>query len=221
MVLCGLVVGDTLNYRAMLLIGYGRAFPIANSYPLVTLGVAALWLGESIGWRELLGCLVTLAGVMLVALPPRRGSERALSRRTNLIGVGLALTVAVLWAGANSFAKLALLAIDTVTANAVRLPVAALLAWLLLGQRWQAEPPWRLPARTLAALLVTGIGAATLAGLLTLYGVQQIGAARASILGATSPLIAVPLSRLVLRERLPARVGVGVLLSVIGIWLIV
>lgn len=221
MVLCGLVIGDTIHYRAMLLIGLGRAFPIANSYPLVTLIIAALWLDEVVGWRELVGCLVTLVGVTLVALPTRHEPARPLDRRTNLIGVGLALTAALLWAGANSFAKVALLGMDVITANAVRLPVAALLAWIIMGRQHRPPPPWRLPARTLAALLITGPGAAVVAGLLTLYGVQTIGAARASILGASGPLFAVPLSLVVLRERLPARVIVGILLSVIGLGLIV
>lgn len=220
-VLCGLVVGDTLNYRAVLLIGLGRAFTIANAYPLPTLLVAALFLDEQVGWREVIGCLVTLVGVTLVALPGRRERARPLERRANLIGVGLALVVAVLWAGANSFAKLALLGMDTVTANAIRLPIAAAIAWLMLGRSAPQPPPWRLAPRTLAAVIATGLLSSVVGGLLTLYGVQAIGAARAAILGATSPLFAVPLSLAILKERLAPRMIVGTLLSVAGIALII
>jgi drug/metabolite transporter (DMT)-like permease len=220
-VCCGLTFGDTLNYRAMLLIGMGRAFPIANAYPLVTLAVAAAWLGEPVGPKELAGCLVTLAGVTLVALPARAAAGPPLHRRTNLIGVAMAATAAVLWAGSNSFLKLALTATDPITANALRLPLAALIAGLMLRASAPAPPPWRLPRRTLAAVVTTGLVSSVLAGILTLYGVQQVGAARASIIGSTSPIFGVPLAILFLRERLTARILLGTLLSVAGIALVV
>jgi drug/metabolite transporter (DMT)-like permease len=220
-VFCGLTVGDTLNYRAMLLIGMGRAFPIANAYPLVTLAVAALWLGEPVGWQDLAGCLLTLAGVTLVALPAHGGAGPPLDRRTNLIGIGMAAIAAVLWAGSNSFLKLALLATDPITANAVRLPLATLIAGLMLTRSAPALPPWRLPRRTLAAVVATGLVSSVIAGMLTLYGVQQVGAARASIIGATSPLFGAPLASLVLKERLTARILAGTLLAVAGIMLVV
>lgn len=220
-VFCGLTIGDTLNYRAMQLIGMGRAFPIANAYPLLTLAVAAHWLDEPVGWQDLAGCLLTLTGVTLVALPTHGSAGPPLNRRTHLAGVGLAATAAALWAGSNSFLKLALLATDPITANAVRLPLATLIAGLMLSRSAPAPPPWRLPRRTLAAVVTTGLASSVIAGMLTLYGVQQVGAARASIIGATSPLFGAPLAILFLQERLTVRILSGTALSVAGIMLVV
>jgi DME family drug/metabolite transporter len=223
-VIIGLVFGDTLNFRAMMLIGLARSFPISGSFPLFTLILAALFLNEPVGWREVLGCLVTLGGVMIVALPGGSASkegQHAVDRRTNLIGVGMALAAAVMWATSSTTVKFGLEGIDVVTANAIRLPVATAVLFLMLGRGAPQPAIWRLRGRTLAIILATGILGSGLSGYLWMYGVQEIGAARAAILSSTSPIFAAPLSVIFLKERLGPRVLLGTLLSVAGIALIV
>jgi drug/metabolite transporter (DMT)-like permease len=219
-VVVGLVFGDTLNFRAMLLIGLARSFPISGSFPLFTLALAALFLQEPVGWREVLGCLVTLAGVMLVALPSAKDGRLAVDRRTNLVGVGLALAAAVLWAASSTIVKVGLTSIDAVAANAIRLPVAAVVLLVMVSRGAPQPPLWRLRGRTLAVVVATGLLGSGLSGFLWMYGVQEIGAARAAILSSTSPIFAAPLSVLFLKERLTPRILAGTLLSVAGIALI-
>jgi drug/metabolite transporter (DMT)-like permease len=219
-VIVGLVFGDTLNFRAMLLIGLARSFPISGSFPLFTLALAALFLQEPVGWREVLGCLVTLAGVMLVALPSAKDGRLAVDRRTNLVGVGLALAAAVLWAASSTIVKVGLTSIDAVAANAIRLPVAAVVLLVMVSRGAPQPPLWRLRGRTLAVVVATGLLGSGLSGFLWMYGVQEIGAARAAILSSTSPIFAAPLSVLFLKERLTPRILAGTLLSVAGIALI-
>ena len=220
-VIGGMAFGDTLNFRAMLLIGLGRAFPIAGSYPLFALILSALVLQEGIGWREVAGCLVTLTGVMLVALPGKLSAGPVLDRRTNLLGVGLALGASILWACSSIIVKIGLADIDVITANAIRLPAAATVLWLLLRRDAPQPPPWRLRGRTLAVVLATGVLGSGLSGFLWLVGVQEIGVARSAILSSTSPIFAIPLSIFFLGERLVPRVLIGTLLSIAGIVLIV
>jgi drug/metabolite transporter (DMT)-like permease len=220
-VLCGLVIGDTLNFRAMMLIGLARAFPISGAFPLFTLGLAALFLQEVIGWQEVLGCVITLSGVMLVALPTRGDTGPTIGRRANLLGVGLAFCAAMLWAVSGTIVKVGLVAMDALTASAIRLPIATLALGVMLRSVAPQPPLWKLRGRILAAVVLAGLVGSSLSGWLWLVGVQEIGAARAAILSATSPIFAVPLSVLILRERLVPRVLVGTLLSVAGIALVV
>jgi DME family drug/metabolite transporter len=220
-VIVGLVFGDTLNFRAMMLIGMARSFPISGSFPLFTLLLAGVFLGEPVGWREVIGCLVTLGGVMLVAMPAKQDGQPALDRRTNAIGVALALGAAVLWAASSTVVKFGLENIDVVTANAIRLPVAAAVLLLMMRRAAPQPPLWRLRGRTLAVVVLTGILGSGLSGFLWMYGVQEIGAARAAILSSTSPIFAAPLSALFLKERLARRVLAGTLLSVAGVVIIV
>jgi drug/metabolite transporter (DMT)-like permease len=220
-VLCGLTFGDTLSYRAMLLIGMGRAFPIANTYPIVTVIIAVTWLGETVGPTEIAGCLVTVVGVTLVALPAHGHAEPAIDRRAYLTGLAMAGGAAVLWAGSNSFLRVAMDSIDPITGNTLRLPAATLIAWLIARRAPPAPALWRLPRPTLAAVVATGLASSVVAGMLTLYGVQQVGAARAAILGSVSPIFGAPLAIVFLKERLTRRILIGTALSVIGIMLVV
>lgn len=217
----GMAFGDTLNFRSMLLIGLARSFPISAAYPLFTLGLAALFLNEGIGWQEVAGCLVTLGGVMLVALPAKVANGRPLDRRTNLLGVAMALGAAMLWAASSTLVKAGLEHMDAVTASALRMPAAAVVLWLMMQVGPRQPPLWRLRGRTLAVVAATGAVGSVLSGYLWLLGVQEVGAARAAILSSTSPIFAVPLSIVVLRERPTRRVLLGTLLSVAGVMLVV
>ncbi len=220
-VVAGMAFGDTLNFRAMLLIGLSRSFPIAGSYPLFTLVLSAIFLREDIGGGEVAGCLVTLTGVMLVAMPGKAGADQPLDARTNLLGVAMALGAAALWAASSTIVKVGLAAMDVITASTIRLPAAAVVLWLLLLRGPPAPMPWQLRGRSLLIVLATGILGSGLSGYFWLLGVQEIGAARAAILTSTSPIFGVALSFLVLGERPARRVLAGTLLSVAGIVLIV
>jgi drug/metabolite transporter (DMT)-like permease len=44
--------------------------PLAGLYPLVSIPIAILWLGEQIGWRERVGIVIALAAVVLLSLQP-------------------------------------------------------------------------------------------------------------------------------------------------------
>jgi drug/metabolite transporter (DMT)-like permease len=205
----------------MMLIGLARSFPISGSFPLFTLALAAVVLQEPVGWRELLGCLVTLAGVMLVAVPAASIDQLRLDRRTNLAGVGCALGAAIMWSISSTTVKIGLNDLDVVAANAIRLPVAAAVLLAMTARQRRQPLPWRLPRSTIAVIVLTGVLGSGLSGFLWMYGVQAIGAARAAVLSATSPIFAAPLSAAVLKERVTGRILAGTLLSVAGIVLIV
>jgi drug/metabolite transporter (DMT)-like permease len=51
--------------------------------------------------------------------------------------------------------------------------------------------------------------------------IKNMGATVASVLGSTSPLFAVGLSILVLKERVTWKSGIGTLLVVCGVWLVI
>ena len=112
---------------------------------------------------------------------------------------------------------------DTFVAAAIRIPAAAAIVSLLaFGNRQRGALRFRSYGTQTIAL-------AALAGVLT-YGVaavgyvsamQMIGAAKTVILTATAPLLALPLSILVLGERPTRHALTGMLLCVGGVYLVV
>ncbi len=142
-VVAGMVIGDALQLVAMTWIGVSRAMPIGASFPLFTVAIAALFLGERIAARTILGATLVIGGIVLLALPRTpaepvglAAESRALAaradRRRHWQGVGLALLAALCWALATTFTRIAVREIDVITANAIRLPFSAVVS-LLLG----------------------------------------------------------------------------------------
>jgi drug/metabolite transporter (DMT)-like permease len=223
-VLLGMVGGATCNFYAIMRIGLGRAFPISGAYPLLTVVIASLvFPDERMGPSELVGALLTLGGVILVAMPQAKATT-PLDQRDNLVGVGLAVAAAIFWALSSIVTKIGMTGLELLTATAIRLPMAAVALWLLLVYRegWPPKtPPWRLSRVSALTVVVAGLLGPALSNYLWMLGIQEIGAARTDVLAATGPVFAVALAALVLREPVSRRVVAGTLLSVVGIMLVV
>jgi drug/metabolite transporter (DMT)-like permease len=71
------------------------------------------------------------------------------------------------------------------------------------------------------AIAAAGILGTALGSLLYVYAVIHAGAARAVVLNATAPLMAVPLAIIFLGERFSQRVAIGTVLSVAGVIFVV
>lgn len=219
----GLGLGDTLYFASLRLLGVARAFPISMaSFPLLTFVLAALFADEAITRPILLGSLLIIAGITLIALreaaaagataeaPPPSQARR---------GVLLVLAAALLWSIAGVWLVSASDGVSPVLVGAIRIPAAALFTGALARAAGHALGPGRYGGGWLP-LAVAGVFGTGVGSLLYVVGVQEAGASRTAILSSTSPLFALPLATLVLRERIGARVAAGTVLSVLGIWLV-
>ncbi len=75
--------------------------------------------------------------------------------------------------------------------------------------------------RDLALILGVGVAGTAFGSLLYIYAVTTAGAARTVILNSTSPLMALPLSMLLLGERPTQRIGLGTALCLAGTLIVV
>lgn len=215
----GLVVGDLLYFWSMKLIGLSRAMPLSTTYPFFTLVLALLFLDEPLSWAVVIGALFIVGGAYLLAFPRMRGRATGVSARDelNLGGVALALVAAMCWASSTVMLRVGLEGVDVAVANALRLSVLlVVLMGLLLGQRGSGRIEFG-GLRSLGIVLLAGVVGTGLGTYTFLTAVQRAGAARTSILTATTPLFGVPLS-LLLREKLSSRTVVGTALTVVGVW---
>ena len=96
-----------------------------------------------------------------------------------------------------------------------------LLVGLLLAAR-PADLRYALARRRdVAAIAFAGLAGIALGSLLYVYALIESGAARASVLSASSPLFAIPLAIVFLNEPLTRRVLTGTAISVAGIIVVV
>ncbi|MBM4438693.1 MAG: DMT family transporter [Actinobacteria bacterium] len=136
------------------------------------------------------------------------------------MAVGLALTTAVLWGVEVNLTKIAVTGVEPLVANALRMPLGALAlnAAALLVYRQPA--PGRLGGRNTALATVSGLLALFVGSFLYLSGLQQTGAARGVSIAASSPVFALLIGLVVLREFPGWRSAAGVFLVSGGVALI-
>jgi drug/metabolite transporter (DMT)-like permease len=211
-IVLAIAIGDTIFFESAQRLGLGRAMTISMSYPVVAASLAALLLGETLTVPVVVGGLLTLAGLALIVMarmePP--GEPRPWR------GVVEALLAALAWGVSVVALRVPLDEIDPVSAQAIRLPVGALILWVtpwaLRGVPVLLRGGWPLFVRLVALAAVTAVSS-------VMYGasVKYAGVAVATVLSSTAPLFAVPLGVVFLGERLPALALAGTAVTVAGI----
>jgi len=158
------------------------------------------------------GGLITLAGLVLIVMARAEAPGQPRPWR----GVVEALLAALAWGVSVVALRVPLDEIDPVSAQAIRLPVGALILWVtpwaLRGAPVLLRGGWPLFGRLVVLAAVTAVSS-------VLYGasVKYAGVAVASVLSSTAPLFAVPLGVLFLGERLPLLALAGTGVTMIGI----
>jgi drug/metabolite transporter (DMT)-like permease len=211
-IVLAIAVGDTIFFESTQRLGLGRAMTISMSYPVVAASLAALLLGERLTAAIIVGGLVTLAGLVLIVLARTDAPGQPRPWR----GVVEALLAALAWGVSVVALRVPLDEIDPVSAQAIRLPVGALILWVtpwaMRGVPVLIRGGWPLLLQLIALAVVTAVSS-------VLYGasVKYAGVAVASVLSSTAPLFAVPLGVVFLGERLPRLALVGTGVTMIGI----
>jgi drug/metabolite transporter (DMT)-like permease len=236
-------IGDMLYVLGIGRIGAARASPISvSSFPLITLILGALLLGEHLTWSIAAGAALIIAGIILLVLrsqiPPEDmpvpGSEgletlgdadeppstgRSLPLRENLIGLGLVLTAALAWSASTIWLRVISPGLPAITVTAVRVPCGALFLLVLLGAQRRLTLRG-LDRRSLLLLGAAGVIGTGFGSMLYIIAVQRTSAGLAALLVSTSPLWTLPLAAVFLHERITRRVLVGAALTMAGILLV-
>ena len=224
-VIFGMVIGDVLQFTAMTRIGVARAMPISSCFPLFTIAIAAVLLGERITGRTIIGALLVIAGVVLVALPSRVATVNATEGNAPpaslyWIGVAMALGAAICWSCSTTLSRIALREIDVITANTIRMPFSAAVS-LLLNLRAGGLPVRKFGRNSMVILILCGIIGTAGGGFLYLTAIELAGAAKTAVLSSAAPIFGLIGSVIFLHERPSPRGIVGTLISVAGIVLVV
>jgi len=220
-VLILLVVGDTLYFRSLNLAGVSWAMPVAGVNPLWAILLAALFVDEPLTWSLLLGALLVVAGVTLLSRPEMHSTNgQAIEPAALRKGLLIALLVSLLWGAGQVTLKPATAGMHSVVANSIRQPLAMfiLLAINLRTGLWKElrhldRRSWALIL--LASFVGTGVGT-----LFFVMAIQTLGAGRTAVITSTSPLLAIPFSMAMLRERPTRWTVAGTFFTTVGVVLV-
>lgn len=242
----GYGIGDTVYILALKRVGMQRTFPVTMALFIgMTVVGGVVLLDEPFAWGLPAGAVLIGAGIYLIVIPGSGGAETeamqvpisepgaavlaplpaGISRSPgglDIVGYGLLLLVGVLWAAATLWLASAKGDLGAVAAGAIRTPAGAvaLLGFALALQPHELKRPF-LNRNHILAIVAAGVVGTAFGSLMYVYAVVTAGAAKTAVLSATSPLLALPLSMVFLKERFTRRIGIGTVLCVAGIVLVV
>lgn len=217
----GIGLGDTAFFASLNTIGARRTLLLEALAPPLTALLAALFLQEQLGLTACLGIALTVSGVAWVVI--ERTSEENQAYAHPLRGIVFGLMAALAQASGSVLSRSALMAseISPLWSALTRLVGGVvILSMLLLGQPrlWQGFVPLR-SARFWLILTVASFAGTYLGIWLQQTALKYTQAGIAQSLIAISPLFAIPLA-IALGERVSLRAILGVVIALIGVWLL-
>jgi drug/metabolite transporter (DMT)-like permease len=215
--LTAFAIGDTAFFESTKSLGLARAMTISMINPLIASGLAIWLTGERVTLTVAVGAIVTLVGLALIVSERVPAAPEA--EAGSGWGVGLALLAATAWGVSPVLMRPAIMDVDPVSVQAVRLPFAALVLWVT---PWARGTGVRVRRHLRAAgPLLLGIGVLTaLSAVSWVSGLKYAGITVTSVLSSTSPLFAIPIGLVVFGERVSPRAVVGTIVCLGGIVLL-
>lgn len=213
----GLALGDLFLFRAYALIGARLGMLMMSLAPVIGAVVAWLAWGETLQTGQIIGIAITLLGIAwVVGTRPADQAARP-NGRGLLFGVlaatgqalGLVLSKQGLTGGFSPFAG-----------NAIRMLAAALAFWLITVAQGQAGQTMRTAHAHPQALKLLMLGALVgpvLGVSASLLAVQHAEVGVASTLMALPPVLLLPISHFVYKERFGWQTVAGTLVAMVGV----
>lgn len=218
----GLVVGDSGLFQAFVLLGPRLATLIMALVPIFSTFFGWLFFGETVSSLELTGIILTVSGVAWVVTERRTGRVVVENKQYGL-GIMFGVIGALGQSSGLIAAKFGLVDnFSPASATVIRMLVAMLVLWgiaIFQGRAGGTFAHWRNKQVILAILGGTILGP-FIGVWLSLVAVQLARVGIAATLMALSPVILIPLSYFILKEKISLRAVVGTLLAIIGVALI-
>jgi drug/metabolite transporter (DMT)-like permease len=235
----GFVVGDIFLFQAFVLIGARLAMLVYASVPLLTAAWGFLFLDERMSPRALLGMGLTVAGIAAaVGGKPRQGGGKDESTGKRTVGILMAFGGAAGQAAGLLLGKRGAMGLDSFAATQIR-AYAGLLGFLVvlvvarqLGvvgrvlrsafpSQAGADPAARRSVRIGLVALSAGACVGPFLGVsLGLLSTQLLPAGTAATLMSLVPVLLIPVSVVIFRERVTWLEVLGAILAVVGVALL-
>ncbi len=221
--LIGIVIGDTLYFRSLQILGPRKALIVSTSSPLFTALMGWIFLSEQISAKGLAGILMTVTGVTIVVADRGSGDDSAGFYPGTLgQGVWLGILAAFCTAAGAVASRTGMRTSGPLEAAFVRVFVSGVTAVLVmgvsgkLGETGRRVASWNVLKRLLPAIIC-----GTWLGIwLSQVAYKYTSAATANTLTCTTPLFVTPMVRFIYGHRITVTGVAGALLTIMGIAMI-
>ena len=220
-VLLGAVIGDTIYLWSQERIGVSYAFPIAMSFPIITFFMTVVFLNEPLILSRLGGAIIAVVGIILISNEQNRSQKNSETpSKMDLFGIFGAIATAVLYATGTTVLQVGIEGVDPIAGNLIRIVVGsiAFVPMVAVARVGGMSVPTR---SATVRVIIAGFFGMALGSILYVAAVAMVGAAIMSVIASTAPLFAVPVSVLILKEKVTRNAGVGILATILGVVLVV
>lgn len=212
----GLALGDAALFQAFVMIGPRISMLIMALAPVLSVVMAWLFLGEVLNMQELIGIVLTVAGIGVV-VTERQGkqkiSETVDNNREYLIGLLFAFGGAMGQAGGLILSKVGLENdFPALSGNLIRITVALIAIWgfsILRGELVSSYRTLKANPRAVWLLTVAALTGPVIGVWLSLIAVQQAPVGIASTLMALTPVFLLPIGYFVFNEKVSLQAIIG------------
>jgi drug/metabolite transporter (DMT)-like permease len=223
--LIGFVIGDSMLFESFLLIGPRLAMLLALLVPVSSTLLAWAWLGETLRVPEIISILVTIGGIAWVVAEKTAPVDASASvqPRKYRLGILLAMGGAAGQALGLLFSKLGLAGgYSAISATLVRVGAAGLI--LVVVSLFQGKLHVHLARmKDKKALLEITAGSLTgpvLGVVLSLVAIAHTHIGVASTLMSLTPVLLLPVSYFVFKEKITSRAIIGTMIALLGVVLL-
>lgn len=216
--LVGIVIGDLLLFEAFVQIGSRISMLIYASVPPLSGILAFVFLGESMKMIQIVGMLVTLAGIASVILVGGKDNKKV-SFSHPIKGILLAFGGAFGQAAGYIIGKFGMASYDPFASTQIRL-LAGMLGFAFLffiRNNWKSffqslKRTDALKTATIGSFFGPFLGIS-----LSLYAVQKINPGVASTLTSITPVLLIPFAYFIKKENVTLKEIIGTLITLTGV----
>lgn len=220
----GLAVGDGLLFQAFVMIGPRLAMLVFSTSPVLGALLAWLFLGETLGWQDVLGIVITMSGIAMVVTErtekPKNDEDTSGSSRTFIYGLLFALGGAAGQAGGQVLAKIGLANdFPTFSALLIRIIAATALMWGLTIARGEVVSSYhdlKANPRALGMLIVAALLGPIVGVWLSLVAIQNSPIGIATTLSSLTPIFLIPVAYFVFGDKVSKQALLGTFIAVGG-----
>lgn len=213
----GMFLGDLFMFESFVLLGARLTTLIMTLVPVVTALSAWIILGETLTPLEMIAIFLTVGGIILVMYYKGRGGavKHTIPPKGILCAIGGVMGQAL----GMVFSKIGVEGYDPIASTQIRLIVAiiAFIALITIRGRWNEV---KTGTKDLKAMKWVGIGSffGPFIGVAAmLVALKYASAGIVSTLSSTSPVLVIPFSVIIFKEKVCIMEVLGAIISVVGV----
>ncbi len=213
--LIGFSIGDGFLFTAFQQIGAKRTLLIFSANPIIAAILGWAVMGEALTLQHIFAILLAVTGIMIVI----QGDVPGQQKRLQWQGILWAVLATLGQAGGVILSKMSLESLDAIPAAQIRLVGGVIGMGIILSilKKWGHVPPILKDKKGRQTITVSILLGTLIGMVLSMLSIKLIPVAIASILFSLMPVMILPISAFVFKERVNAREVLGAFITVGGV----